>query len=200
MKIKNLEQCDIKNCFKCSDSKIVETSNDIIYASKLNANFDNKKKTIDSLNISIEMTKKKSSELFNLTENIKKNVDFSLLSRDDESIDDEIESLEIILSSEQEKYNKLFKKNKELKSKESKESEDDSELINEESYKYIKVKKRDNKLVNSFYNIKCQEIIKTIPKICSTAADYQTIIRQNLQIRNTYLEYSRIHNIISIIL
>jgi len=146
------------------------------------------------------MTKKKSSELFNLTENIKKNVDFSLLSRDDESIDDEIESLEIILSSEQEKYNKLFKKNKELKSKESKESEDDSELINEESYKYIKVKKRDNKLVNSFYNIKCQEIIKTIPKICSTAADYQTIIRQNLQIRNTYLEYSRIHNIISIIL
>jgi len=40
-------------------------------------------------------------------------VDFSLLSRDDESKDDEIESLEIILSSEQEKYNKLFKKNKE---------------------------------------------------------------------------------------
>jgi hypothetical protein len=58
MKIKNLEQCDIKNFFKCFDSKIVETSNDIIYASKLNANFDNKKKTIDSLNICIEMTKK----------------------------------------------------------------------------------------------------------------------------------------------
>ena len=68
---------------------------------KLNVNFDNKKKTIDSLNISIEMTKKKSSKLFNLTENIKKNVDFSFLSRDDESKDDEIESLEIILSCEQ---------------------------------------------------------------------------------------------------